>query len=99
MCECLVVHDCYVVTYPYVVSNIGDGDNSVSGQQVIFSHLLSQSNGAECVQVTEYNFPLSSTHPHNESLLGIGLQNLLLTAKFEKCHLFVCFCFVCFCLR
>lgn len=61
-----------MLTYPDVVSNVGDGDNSVSGQQVIFSHLLSQCNRAQCIQVTEYNLPLSSTHTHTPVLLHYG---------------------------
>lgn len=52
-----------------MVSDAADGDDRVSGQQKVFSHLLTQSHRAKSVQIAEDHLPLrpigrSETHTH-----------------------------------
>lgn len=44
--------------YPDLVGDVADGDDRVSGQQVVLSHRLPQSHRAQRVQVTQNHLPL-----------------------------------------
>ena len=45
--------------YPDVICDAADGDDHVSGQQVVFRHLLPQSHIAEGFHIAEHHLPLS----------------------------------------
>lgn len=49
---------CFVSSYPDVVSDAADGDNCVSGQKKVFSHFFSQSHRTKSIQITEDHLPL-----------------------------------------
>lgn len=52
------------LSYPDVVRDAADGDNRVSCEKKVLRHFLSQSHGAERVQVTEDHLPLCPTRSH-----------------------------------